>query len=342
METISYHYGDIRKPETVVPLWDEPEVTLLSEPMFESTVIEVNGTETELGHIRDYLAFEELGFCGCGLPDEVDQFWLDQITSIVSDEETIDYLGYAGGLEFFTHTAISQGILNEDDKLTPLGKLAVKIIRLYCELVNETEVTEKPTYVESYGDQLTTANDRANWFALRLLAPVGFRREMEKSGVDREYRYQATCVTGKVPLAGGQYYWAYHVMEQMGKTEHGSSAPGWLLDEGYETLMELVKEFGIDNMSIFDLIQDGFVFSDRLADVLGSHIDFLKTGRPDINWDSLFPVKVKHEPFVPTTGYSSPSNTTMTFSSSVIYKGTNPEAAKAAAAEALAKLKNSI
>lgn len=288
METITYTYGSWDKPPTVIPLWEIPQLSI-TQNYGEQSLIVVNGVEAVLENIRDYFAFERLDFCGCGNPEEVDRFWIDQIVSIDSDQITTDYIGYSGGLELFMDLAVKKGMLNENYKLTPTGKLAVLVLATHYGLGQEENVpTVVPDYIITRADEYDEPQDRIDYFLLRAMVVPGIRRRMEipggawGEGSDLQYN------SDPMKVSDGVYYWLYHAIEGMGWAEHGSSAPGWLTTAGNKKLVELVLRFGIEELSIIDMVSGGFVFRKSRVEELLDLVPLLRDHSPDINWDVIF------------------------------------------------------
>ncbi|URG14016.1 hypothetical protein [Pectobacterium phage vB_ParM-25] len=264
--------------------------------MGEDSLIVLNGVETELGSVRDYLAFERLGFCGCGLPDEVDRFWVDQIVSIDSDQETIDYIGYAGGLEYFIQTAIRHKALDDKLKLTPFGKLLVLIIRAhYDQTVDEEDQEPTPviTHVVSKADSFENVQDKIDYFLLRALVVPGIIRNMELPNDSWSKTYEQRQGSDPMNLSDGVYYWVFHSLGDLGWEEHGGSAPGWLTSDGEDKLCELIRRFGIDELSIFSLIEKGFTFREHRSDYLTQFIPEFEKKYPNVDWKYIYRLKDK-------------------------------------------------
>lgn len=301
MESITYNYGPMDEPATVVPLWDIPELNVL-EDMDDESLIQVNGVKTTMCNIRDYFAFERLGFCGCGLPDEVDRFWADQIASIENDKPIVDYFGYAGGLEYFIQTAIKQGILNKERKLTPLGRLALLVIATHYTLdVGEEyqEPTRVPDYVHTRADEFDNEQDKIDYFLLRALVVPGIRRQVELPNATWDEQRDLRFNSNPMSLVDGGFYWLYHSIEELDLAEHGSSAPGWLTLDGYAKLIELTQRFGAEELAIDDLVTGGYIFRITHSDEMRPLMPLFKERWPDLDLDYFFRTPKKVAVFDP-------------------------------------------
>lgn len=289
METIEIKYGNIRGKNPIIPLLETPTFEL-KEDWGDNSPIILNGVETVLDDAKQYFLYDVLGFCGCGMPFEAQVFWLAQINAVVSGTK-MDYMGYPGGVEFFTETAIRQGIITPEGNLTNLGKLTILFVEKHIEICpdGDDEVPGDFTPTLSIPD---AAKRNSKWFLFKFMTHLALRkRAVSPTKTDTTDLYEKRGeIWARLPQP--VYFWVAYQLGNLDWEEHGGSAGGWLSVKGYEVFWALVDEFGVGEIEVFDLLEKGYLFKDD--DLLKVELRKRRSAfiavRPDLNWDVIIPL----------------------------------------------------
>lgn len=294
METIEISYGDIKTPNPVIPLLDEPTMEIV-ENWGEDSPILLNGVNTVYSDAKQFFLYDVLGFCGCGTPDDSQIFWLAQIKAISGITPFADYFGFPGGVEFFITRAVEQELLAQEGQLTNLGKLTILFLEKSHQLfesADEPYIPKPNEYIETHNPFLTTGEARKNYFLMRFMTYIALRKWMELPGFSIYETLREVLGTLNKTLPAPVYFWVAYQLGEMGWEEHGGTAPGWLTADGFEEYWKLVDEFGVAEVEIFDLLEKGYRFrNDELLklEIVKRRSKFM-AARPDLNWDTIIPL----------------------------------------------------
>lgn len=295
METIEIKYGSMRDQNPIIPLLDEPTFEVL-EDWGEDSPILLNGVKTVISDAESFFLYDTLGFCGCGTPHDSQVFWLSQIKAVSGLSPFADFFGAAGGIEFFIDRAVEQKILTKEGKLTNLGRLTVLFLEkshLFIQIEDdEPYVPVAQEVIDPDSVSLIDTSARIRYFMLKYMTYIALRKWMEKTGSSFYETYPEKLGTLNKTLPDPIYYWTAYQLGELDWEEHGGTAPGWLTVDGFEVYWELVDEFGVGEVEIFDLLEKGYRFKNDefLKLELVKRRSMFMAARPDLNWDTIIPL----------------------------------------------------